>query len=91
MFDIRTYEPMAMLELPESEREQLGKRAQALMESFRAVESVDAAGVEPLVTVLGLRNVMRDDVAEKRFTREEIMKNAPAQQDGFFQVPGTLA
>ena len=90
MLDIKEYEAMAMLDLPDHEREALSKRFVALAESFTALERIDTENVEPLVTVLNLNNVMREDVFEKFLTRDEILSNAPEQYDGYFQVPGTL-
>ena len=91
MFDIKEYEAMAMLALTDDERERLDKRARALIDGFGVLDAVDTEGAAPLVTVLDLSNIMRDDISEKRFTREEILDNAPARHGGFFQVPGTLA
>ena len=90
MFDIAKYEAMAMLDLPDDERGALGKRAAALAESFAALDEIDAGGVLPLVSVLDIHTVLRQDVSEKILTRDEIMANAPEQRDGYFQVPGTL-
>jgi aspartyl/glutamyl-tRNA(Asn/Gln) amidotransferase C subunit len=42
------------------------------------------------VTVLDLQNVLREDIPSKTVTRDELMKNAPAEYDGYFQVPKTL-
>ena len=91
MLDIKEYEAMAMLELPDDERKGLSERFDLLNGSFAALGQVDTDGVEPLVTVMDLRNVMREDVAAKLLTRDEILANAPEQYDGYFQVPGTLA
>jgi len=90
MLDIKEYEAMAMLDLPEHERETLNKHFKALADSFTALEKVETDNVAPLVTVLNLNNVMREDVFEKFLTRDEILSNAPEQYDGYFQVPGTL-
>ena len=90
MVDIKEYEAMAMLELPDDERERLAERFDALVSGFTALERIDADGVKPLVTVLNLNNVLREDVALKHISREEILANAPEHSDGYFQVPGTL-
>jgi len=90
MCDVRSYEAMAMFELSEEEREMLGARFADLENSFAALEPIDTDGVKPLVTVLDLHSVLREDIAGKPFTREEILANAPEQSDGYFQVPGTL-
>ena len=91
MLDIEKYESVAMLHLPGGEREPLANRAEAIMESFSALENIDTDGAAPLITVLDMHNVMREDVPEKLLSRDEIMANAPDQDDGYFRVPGTLA
>ena len=90
MVDIERYEAMAMLDLPDCERELMRGRLEDLCESFGVLEKIDTDDVAPLVTVLDSRNIMREDVAEKLITRDEILANAPEQYDGYFQVPGTL-
>jgi len=90
MNDIRNYEAMAKLDLPETERQWVKERVEKLLESFSALENIDTANTEPLVTVLNIQNVMREDEAKKFITREELLSNAPEQYDGYFQVPKTL-
>ena len=90
MIDIRRFESIAMIDLPDGERGLIGGRAGVLEESFNKLDGIDAGGAEPLVSVLDIHTVLRDDIAEKTLTRDEVMANAPAQRDGYFQVPGTL-
>ena len=90
LMDITKYEAMAMFDLSEEERGQLGKRAGDLAESFGALDDIDTDGVPPLVSVLCVHSVFREDVSERILTRDEIMATAPEQYDGYFQVPGTL-
>ena len=90
MMDIRKYEALAKLDLPETERQWIEGRVDKLIESFSALENIDTTGAEPLVTVLDIQNVLRDDVAFKFITREELLSNAPEQHDGYFRVPRTL-
>ena len=90
MIDIRKFETMAMLALSENERESLGERVDVLAESFKTLDKINAEGVDPLVSVLNIHTVLREDISEKILTRDEIMANAPEQYDGYFRVPGTL-
>jgi len=91
MLDLRRYEAVAMLDLPDGEREELAGLFDVIVAGFGALEQIIADGVEPLVTVLDTHNIMREDVAGKLFTRDEILANAPEEYDGYFKVPGTLA
>ena len=90
MIDIMKYEKDAMFDLPESERELLRERVEILIESFDALENTDTDNVPPLVSVLDLTNVLREDIPAKFLMRDEIMANAPDQHEGYFIVPATI-
>ena len=90
MFDIKPYEAMAKFDLPGDERAKISAQAGMLVESFAALEKIKTDGVPPLVTVLDIQNVLREDVSAKLFSREELLANAPESHDGYFQVPKTL-
>ena len=84
------YEKMAMLDLPGDERALLEGRFEEITAGFAALDSVDTSGVLPLVTVLESTNVMREDEAYKLFEREVLLRAAPEQNDGYFQVPAAI-
>lgn len=90
MMNLKEYEAMAKLELNGAEREWASGCAAMLTESFKELEKIDAKGAEPLVSVLDLQNVLREDISSQLVTREELLSNAPEQYDGYFQVPKTL-
>jgi len=84
------YEAMAMLCLSEAERVVLMERFDAISNGFSALDAYDTDGVEPLVSVLDSYNIIRDDVALKFMSREELLANAPESFDGYFQVPAAI-
>ena len=90
MYNIKDFEAMVKLDLSETERERVSDCASMLIDSFSALESIDTSKAEPLVTVLDIHSVLREDVSTKFLSREELMSNAPEQYDGYFQVPKTL-
>ena len=90
MKDIKNYEAMAKFDLPETERGWVSARADMLMDSFNQLAGIDTSGVEPLITVLDVKNVLREDISVKMLPREELLSNAPEQYEGYFQVPKTL-
>lgn len=87
---LSSYENMAKLSLTEDIRKWVVDSFNILEESFKKLESVDTEGVEPLFTVLDLKNVLREDVSAKFIERDELLSNAPEEYDGYFQVPKTL-
>jgi len=88
--DIKEYELMMKFNLTNDERVYISDKIERLLESFKILQTIDTSGVEPLVTVLEIQNVLREDVTNKFITREELLSNAPEQYDGYFQVPKTL-
>ena len=90
MKKIKEYEEMTKLDLDDAERLWVEERADRLTDSFSELQKIDTDGILPLVTVLDLHNVLREDKAEKLVSREELLSNAPEQYDGYFQAPKTL-
>ena len=90
MENIRDFVRMAKLSFSEEEFDRLCLLAGVLEDGFSALSGIDTDGVEPLVTVLNIKNVFRDDIAQKMISREELLKNAPEQYDGYFRTPKTL-
>ena len=88
--DLKEFEKMAKLEFTDEERERANACAEELISGFSLLEGFNTDGVEPLVTVLEIGNILREDIAEKNFTRDEILSNAPDAEDGFFRVPKTV-
>ena len=86
---IDNMEVLAMLKFSESERETLSADASAVFDSLKLLNECELGGVEPLIHVLQRENVFRKDVVQK-FPRDEVLANAPEENDGFFQVPQTF-
>ena len=88
--DIKYYEILNKLELEEDEQVRMSVCAEMLTKSFNLLECTDTSGVEPLITVLNIQNVLREDVCVKTIPREELLANAPDRSGGFFRVPRIL-
>ena len=88
--ELNGYAAMSKLEVSKDEETWIHERATMLSESFRELLKIDAQGVEPLVNVVELKNVMRDDIDFKMLPRDDVLANAPEQYEGYFQAPRTL-
>ena len=51
---------------------------------------VDTDGVEPLTAVIDNHLRLRDDVVNDGNVRDDVLKNAPDAQHGFFAVPKVI-
>lgn len=55
------------------------------------LQSVDVDGIEPTFQVTGLKDAFRpDEIAPVMISRDELLSNAPEQQDGYIKVPRVL-
>ena len=90
MLDVRKFESIAKLNLPEKEREWIQKSANYLIESFEQLKEIETTGIDPMVSVLDLQNILREDECVQTISRDVLLSNAPEQYDGYFQVPKTL-
>ena len=80
-------EKVNQLSLTEGERDTvLGFFAKA-EKDMDALNAIDTEQVERMVHVLPIATVVREDVAKKLFTRDDLQKGAPETMDGFWQVP----
>ena len=90
MRNFSSYETLSKLSLTEDERSRISGCADMLAESFQELESYDTAGAIPLVTVLDIQNVLREDAHVKTIPRDEILANAPDRSGGYFRAPKIL-
>jgi len=80
----------ARIGLDKQRAAQLLPELNAALENIDALHRLDTAGVEPLVHVNALYNVMRPDDVRQDFTRDELLANAPQRTDEAFVVPKTV-
>ena len=59
----------------------------AMRESEQTLAACDTDGVEEMVHVMPMTNVLRDDVRHQPFAREDLLKGAPARSEDSWQVP----
>lgn len=88
--EVRHIALLARVGLSEEEIEKLREQLSNILENFEILQEVDTSDVPPTAQVTGLENVMRDDESAPSFPREEILANAPLQEDGFFRIKAVL-
>ncbi|MBR2832559.1 MAG: Asp-tRNA(Asn)/Glu-tRNA(Gln) amidotransferase subunit GatC [Oscillospiraceae bacterium] len=80
-------EKLNQLALTEEETERV-LAAFAAMEAEEAqLAETDTSAVERMVFNIPLKNILREDAAEKNFTRDQLQEGAPEKMDGYWQVP----
>ncbi|MBB6283550.1 Asp-tRNA(Asn)/Glu-tRNA(Gln) amidotransferase subunit GatC [Geobacillus subterraneus] len=90
MDQVKHVADLARLAITEEEAEMFTKQLDAIITFAEQLNELDTESVPPTSHVLDMRNVMREDIPAPGLPREEVLKNAPDQQDGQFRVPAIL-
>ena len=88
--DVEHVAALARLGLTEEEKERLREQLSSILEHINALSELDTDAIPPTAQVIALSNVLRDDVAAASLPREEVLRNAPRANDGFFEVDAVL-
>ena len=51
------------------------------------MNEVDTSNIKPMTQVIDFYNVMREDKVVQEISKEDLMANAPDEENGFFKVP----
>lgn len=85
--DVEHVAKLARLELTEEEKQKFATQLGDVLKYVDQMNEVDTTGVEPMSHAIDFVNVMREDTVKYEQTKEELMKNAPDEENGFFKVP----
>lgn len=90
--DILKLAQLSRLHLSEEEIEQYGHEISAILAYVEQLKNIDLSDLTPTHQVTGLTNVMRPDVdSGYGVGTAELLKNAPAVEDGHIKVKRMLA
>ena len=81
---------LARLGLSEDEVEKLREQLSNILDNFEILKKVDTTDVPPTSHPLALVNVLRDDEVAPSLPPDEILANAPREEDGCFRVRAVL-
>ena len=81
---------LAKLELSDAEKERTKKDLEDIIGYMDTMNELDTENVEAMSHVFPLKNVFREDVATNGPDRDNILSNAPEEQDGCAVVPPTF-
>ena len=81
---------LARLEFKAEERENIKKDLNAILGFCDKLKELDTTGVEPLVYISNVKNVLREDVVEQGLTKEQALSNAPSKDSDYFKMPKVI-
>lgn len=85
--DILKLARLARIQVTEEELQKYAQELTAILKYIEQLSKVDTGNLKPTYQVTGLTDVMRaDEVHDYGVTAEELLKNAPATEDGHIKV-----
>ena len=84
---VRRIAHLARIAVADEEVEHLRGELNAILAFVEQLREVDVTGVEPMTSVTPMRLKQRADRVADGDITEQILKNAPAREDGYFVVP----
>jgi aspartyl-tRNA(Asn)/glutamyl-tRNA(Gln) amidotransferase subunit C len=84
---VRRIAHLARIAVAEDEVEHLQGELNAILAFVEQLSEVDVANVAPMTSVIPMALKKRPDTVTDGGIRDDIVRNAPATEDGFFLVP----
>lgn len=81
---------LASLNLSEEEIERYTGDMQEILEFANMINNVNTEGMNETVAANEKNNVFRKDEVKNFENRENLLKNAPSQDEGMFRIPKVL-
>ncbi|MFC9712005.1 Asp-tRNA(Asn)/Glu-tRNA(Gln) amidotransferase subunit GatC [Paenibacillus sp. JNUCC31] len=88
--DVQHVAKLARLNLTAEEEQTLTGQLNAILKYAEKLNELDTDDIEPTTHVLHVSNVMRDDETKESLSIEQVMQNAPEEEDGQFKVPAVM-
>ena len=85
--DVEHVAKLARLELTEEEKELYTKQLGDVLKYVDQMNEVDTSNVKPMTQVIDFVSGMRGDKGYYEYSKEQLMANAPEEENGFFKVP----
>ena len=84
---VRRIAHLARIAVADEEVEHLQSELNAMLAFVEQLSEVDVAGVEPMTSVTPMEMRKRADGVTDGDIRDDVLRNAPSTEDGFFLVP----
>ncbi len=85
--DVEYVAKLSRLKLKEDEMQKFTQQLNSILEYIDKLNQLDTSNIETTLQVVPLQNVRRKDIVKPSFPIEEVLKNAPDKERGYFKVP----
>ena len=87
---VRHIAKLARIAVSDAEADALVPELNNILGWIEQLQEVDVSGVEPMTAVMPNALRMREDVVTDGGVRDQVLKNAPVAEHGFFAVPKVI-
>ena len=88
--DVEHVARLARLGLSEEEKKLFAEQLAAILEYADNLKKLDTANVAPTSHAIPMKNIFREDIATPFDKIEDIVANAPEEEEHMFRVPRIL-
>ena len=88
--DVEHVAKLARLAVSEEEKEMFAHQLADIVGYIELLNEVNTDNVKPMSHAIPINNVVRDDIAENNYDREEMLAISPSEEDGFIHVPNII-
>lgn len=85
--EVRHVARLARLALGDEEVRRFAEQLDDILRAAARLQELNTEGVDPTFYPLPLHNVMRPDEVRPSLPREQVLQNAPDQENHMFKVP----
>lgn len=77
---------LARLGLSDADIEDYCTQLSEVLDNFEILKQVDTTNVKPTAQSIALQNIFRNDQVGESYSQNEVLANAPKQEDNCFKV-----
>lgn len=88
--DVKKIARLSRLHVDEDRLQPLADELNGILGWIEQLQEVDVEGVAPMTSAVAMAAPMRKDEITDGNKRDDILKNAPKSEDGFFVVPRSV-
>lgn len=89
-FDLEYVAKLARINLNEGEIDKFSPQLSRVLDYIDKLDELNTEEIPPTTHVMDIKNVLREDEVKQPLDREEVLKNVPEKEDGFFKVPKVI-
>lgn len=81
---------LVRIAMTDEDVDQLQGQLSNILEQFEVLSTIDTESVLPTAHPIELTNVFKDDVSSPSLPKEDVLLNAPLQEEGYLRVKAIL-